>query len=83
MGSDDLLSSEASTTYHRAYELASELARGNPLRSGWGHRTTLAEHWVLDAILARMVGRLDSGNHDDPAIVRLAIRDAFGERTRA
>jgi hypothetical protein len=83
MGNDDLLSGEVSTTYYRAYELASELACSRELPVARGHRTSLAEHWVLDAILAKVLQRLDGGGRDDPALILMAVRDVLGNRRSA
>jgi hypothetical protein len=83
MGSDDLLSPELSTTYHRAYALATELLPDDHVPVASGHRTGLARDWVLDSLLARVLRRLGGSNHEDMGLILMAVRDVLEHRRPA
>jgi hypothetical protein len=81
MGSDALLTPDVSVAYHRAYGLATEMARGGRHLVAQLHRTSLAEDWMLFAILGEVLRRLDRADREDAGLILRAVRDAL-ESTR-
>jgi hypothetical protein len=83
MSNEAVLSPAASSVYHRAYELATELACTDPNLVARGHRMGLAEDRALNALLTHVLRRLIGSHPNDPALVLMAVRDVLENRRSA